>query len=146
MFSLSAFRVGAGVRRPVPAVSCPEPSNFTRTLAPLFPTPPLQGLHRRAPRGPEPGPASGPGHMTVLLFGRLFGAGHKVRPSLAKDRSRTMPSGPLVTRLDRYVFRQLFLALIAVTGGLAALIWLTQSLRFVELVVNHGLSLACSWS
>jgi lipopolysaccharide export system permease protein len=50
-----------------------------------------------------------------------------------------MRSGPLITRLDRYVFRQLFWALIAVTGGLAALIWLTQSLRFVELVVNHGL-------
>ena len=44
-------------------------------------------------------------------------------------------------RLDRYVFRQLFIALLAVTGGLTALIWLTQSLRFVELVVNHGLSL-----
>jgi lipopolysaccharide export system permease protein len=52
-----------------------------------------------------------------------------------------MPNGKLITRLDRYVFRQLFLALVAVTGGLAALIWLTQSLRFVELVVNHGLSL-----
>ncbi len=51
-----------------------------------------------------------------------------------------MRTGPLVTRIDRYVFRQLFLALVAVTGGLAALIWLTQSLRFVELVVNHGLS------
>lgn len=46
----------------------------------------------------------------------------------------------LITRLDRYVFRQLFVALLAVTGGLTALIWLTQSLRFVELVVNHGLS------
>lgn len=46
----------------------------------------------------------------------------------------------LITRLDWYIFRQLFLALIAVTGGLTALIWLTQSLRFVELVVNHGLS------
>jgi len=51
-----------------------------------------------------------------------------------------MRSGTLITRLDRYIFRQVFLALIAVTGGLAALIWLTQSLRFVELVVNHGLS------
>jgi lipopolysaccharide export system permease protein len=47
----------------------------------------------------------------------------------------------LVTRLDRYMFRQLFWALIAVTAGLTALIWLTQSLRFVELVVNRGLSL-----
>lgn len=46
----------------------------------------------------------------------------------------------LITRLDRYIFRQLLLALVAVTGGLTALIWLTQSLRFVELVVNHGLS------
>src|SRR6202041_1683415 len=45
------------------------------------------------------------------------------------------------TRLDRYIFRQLFWALVAVTSGLTALIWLTQSLRFVELVVNRGLSL-----
>ena len=45
-----------------------------------------------------------------------------------------------LTRIDRYVLRQLLLALIAVTGGLVALIWLTQSLRFVELVVNRGLS------
>ncbi len=48
---------------------------------------------------------------------------------------------PRATRLDRYIFRQLFWALIAVTCGLTALIWLTQSLRFVELVVNRGLSL-----
>ncbi len=45
------------------------------------------------------------------------------------------------TRIDRYVFRQLTVALVATAGGLAALIWLTQSLRFVELVVNRGLSL-----
>ena len=51
-----------------------------------------------------------------------------------------MRPGKLITRLDRYVFRQLLFALLAVTGGLTALIWLTQSLRFVELVVNHGLS------
>jgi len=51
-----------------------------------------------------------------------------------------MRPGKLITRLDRYVFRQLLVALLAVTGGLTALIWLTQSLRFVELVVNHGLS------
>ena len=48
---------------------------------------------------------------------------------------------PLVNRIDRYVFRQLLIALIAATGALVALIWLTQSLRFVELVVNRGLSL-----
>jgi hypothetical protein len=52
-----------------------------------------------------------------------------------------MRSGKLVTQLDRYIFRQLAFALIAVTGGLTALVWLIQSLRFVELVVNHGLSI-----
>jgi len=51
-----------------------------------------------------------------------------------------MALSPLITRIDRYVFRQLALSLVAVTGGLALLIWLTQSLRFVELVVNRGLS------
>ena len=43
--------------------------------------------------------------------------------------------------IDRYILRQLLIALIATTGGLAALIWLTQSLRFVSLVVERGLSL-----
>jgi lipopolysaccharide export system permease protein len=52
-----------------------------------------------------------------------------------------MRSGRLITRLDRYMFRQLLVALVAVTGGLTMLVWLIQSLRFVELVVNHGLSL-----
>jgi lipopolysaccharide export system permease protein len=52
-----------------------------------------------------------------------------------------MANGPLITRVDRYMFRQLAFALVAVTGGLTALIWLTQSLRFIELVINHGLSL-----
>lgn len=42
---------------------------------------------------------------------------------------------------DRYILRQLVVALLAVTFGLVALIWLTQSLRLVELVVNRGLSL-----
>ena len=45
------------------------------------------------------------------------------------------------TQLDRYMFRQLAFALIAATTALVALIWLTQSLRFVELVVNRGLSM-----
>ena len=48
---------------------------------------------------------------------------------------------PVATRIDRYVFRQLVIALLAATSALVALIWLTQSLRFVELVVNRGLSL-----
>jgi lipopolysaccharide export system permease protein len=51
------------------------------------------------------------------------------------------PTLPLVTRIDRYLFRQLIAALLAITGSMVALTWLTQSLRFVELVVNRGLSL-----
>ena len=43
-------------------------------------------------------------------------------------------------RIESYVLRQLGFGLAAVTVGLVALIWLTQSLRFVELVVNRGLS------
>ncbi|KAA2214190.1 LPS export ABC transporter permease LptF [Teichococcus oryzae] len=46
-----------------------------------------------------------------------------------------------MTRIDRYLFRQLGIALLAVTIGLAALVWLTQSLRFIELVLDRGLSL-----
>ena len=45
-----------------------------------------------------------------------------------------------VRTLDRYIFHQLLIALLATTGGLAALIWLMQSLRFVSLVVDRGLS------
>ncbi|MBS7809720.1 LPS export ABC transporter permease LptF [Roseococcus pinisoli] len=44
-------------------------------------------------------------------------------------------------RIDIYIMRQLGLSLIAVTTGLAALVWLTQSLRFIELVLDRGLSI-----
>lgn len=43
-------------------------------------------------------------------------------------------------RIDRYILGQLFVALVLVTAGLVALIWLTQSLRFIQIIVNHGLS------
>jgi len=52
-----------------------------------------------------------------------------------------VPRSRVVTQLDWYIFRQLILALLAVTVGLTMLIWLVQSLRFIDLVVNHGLSL-----
>ena len=45
-----------------------------------------------------------------------------------------------MTKIDRYILRQLAVALLAVTTGLAALVWLTQSLRFIELVLDRGLS------
>ncbi len=52
-----------------------------------------------------------------------------------------LPTRPVFLQLDRYVFRQLLAALLVSTGGLAALIWLTQSLRFLKLVIDRGLSL-----
>jgi lipopolysaccharide export system permease protein len=45
-----------------------------------------------------------------------------------------------INRIDRYIFAQLGIALILVTLGLVALIWLTQSLRFIQIIVNRGLS------
>ena len=45
------------------------------------------------------------------------------------------------TRIDRYLFRQLVIGMIAVTVGLTALVWLVSSLRYVEVVVSHGQSL-----
>ncbi|WP_297492643.1 LPS export ABC transporter permease LptF [Acidocella sp.] len=51
-----------------------------------------------------------------------------------------MQSRALPYRIDRYIIGQLSLALVLVTAGLVALIWLTQSLRFIQIIVNHGLS------
>ncbi|MGI3778367.1 MAG: LPS export ABC transporter permease LptF [Janthinobacterium lividum] len=62
--------------------------------------------------------------------------GPAAQPTRRRGALRRRP-----TRLDRYVFRQLLVSLVAATTALVALIWLTQSLRLVELVVNRGLSL-----
>ncbi len=43
---------------------------------------------------------------------------------------------------SRYIFRMLAIGLLAVTAGLAALVWVTQSVRFIQLVLERGLSLA----
>ncbi|QDH25740.1 LPS export ABC transporter permease LptF [Neokomagataea tanensis] len=43
--------------------------------------------------------------------------------------------------LDRYILRQLTVALCALSGGAVALIWLIQSLHFIPVIVQHGLSL-----
>jgi lipopolysaccharide export system permease protein len=40
----------------------------------------------------------------------------------------------------RYVLRQLVVGMILVTAGLSCIIWLSQSLRFVEMIVNQGVS------
>jgi lipopolysaccharide export system permease protein len=42
----------------------------------------------------------------------------------------------------RYVFWQLFVGMVFMTAGLTSVIWLSQSLRFVELIVNRGVSVS----
>lgn len=43
--------------------------------------------------------------------------------------------------IDRYILRQLIVGMVLVTLGLTAILWLTQSLRFVELTVSKGASI-----
>lgn len=43
--------------------------------------------------------------------------------------------------LDRYLFRQLFTGFVLVALALVCVLWLTQSLRFVEMIVNRGLGI-----
>ncbi len=56
------------------------------------------------------------------------------RPEHARMNRRAL------NRIDLYISQQLAVALVLVTTGLVALIWLTQSLRFIQTIVNHGLS------
>lgn len=42
--------------------------------------------------------------------------------------------------ISRYLLRHLTVGTVLVSGGLCVLVWLTQSLRFVDLIVNQGLS------
>ncbi len=43
--------------------------------------------------------------------------------------------------ISRYINRQLLAGMIITGLGLACILWLTQSLRFVELIINKGLSI-----
>lgn len=42
-------------------------------------------------------------------------------------------------KLNRYIIRQIFVGFLLVTFSLMSIIWLTQSLRFVELITNNGI-------
>jgi len=46
-----------------------------------------------------------------------------------------------MNRITWYIFLQLGAGLLIVGTGLTAIIWLSQSLRFVQMIVNHGLSM-----
>jgi len=41
--------------------------------------------------------------------------------------------------LDRYIFRQIFVGFLLISFSLLAMLWLTQSLKFVEMVTRQGL-------
>ena len=43
-------------------------------------------------------------------------------------------------RYFAYIFRQLIGPMLVVTFSLTGVIWLTQSLRFIDLIINKGLS------
>lgn len=45
-----------------------------------------------------------------------------------------------MTSLTRYVLKQLVVGMVLVTAGLTCVIWLSQSLRFIEMIVNRGLT------
>ena len=47
-----------------------------------------------------------------------------------------------MNRLDRYIFKQLFFISFSVAVVLTCVVWLAQSLRFVEMVANKGVSAA----
>ena len=47
---------------------------------------------------------------------------------------------PPMNSLDRYILRQCLAMMIFVTAALSAAVWLAQSLRLVDLIVNRGLS------
>ncbi|MBR6663893.1 MAG: LptF/LptG family permease, partial [Alphaproteobacteria bacterium] len=46
-----------------------------------------------------------------------------------------------MNKLNSYIFRQIWLGFFLVAFSLLSMLWLTQSLRFVEMVTNKGLPL-----
>jgi lipopolysaccharide export system permease protein len=53
---------------------------------------------------------------------------------------RNLGDIPVMNGFTTYVFKQLLVGMILVTAGLTCIIWLTQSLRFIEMIVNRGLT------
>lgn len=47
----------------------------------------------------------------------------------------------VMRQLSRYIFRQLFFAVIAITLVLTSIMWLAQSLRYIEYIANKGVPL-----
>jgi len=60
--------------------------------------------------------------------------------SLARLKER-IPATWHLSSLDRYILRQTLNMMLFVTAALSAAVWLAQSLRLVDLIVNRGLSI-----
>ena len=59
---------------------------------------------------------------------------------LSYDSGASTVYSHTVRRIDRYIFRQLLGTTLFVATTLTCVVWLTQSLRFVEMIVNRGVS------
>ena len=46
----------------------------------------------------------------------------------------------MINRISSYIFLQLAVGLVMVTAAVTCVVWLSQSLRFVEMIVNRGLN------
>src|SRR5882672_3627861 len=53
-----------------------------------------------------------------------------------------MARAAAMTEITRYIFRQLSIGTVLVSAALSCIVWLTQSLRFLQFVVNKGLALS----
>lgn len=45
-------------------------------------------------------------------------------------------------KLNRYIIKQILIGFLLVTFSLMSIIWLTQSLRFIDLITNNGISIS----
>src|SRR5207302_3372433 len=77
--------------------------------------------------------ARGPRHTPRMQVGGCGGE------AMAAPGPAPYDPSPM-TILDRYILRQALSVMIFVTAALSAAVWLAQSLRLVDLIVNRGLS------
>ncbi len=64
----------------------------------------------------------------------------RLSPALSYDSPALNAYNLSVRRIDSYIFGQLLTGTVLVTVTLTCVVWLTQSLRFIEMIVNRGLS------
>src|SRR5574338_319470 len=77
------------------------------------------------------------GTASFVRAGGLPGVGRGIRPGRPAGAGRES----MRRTLNWYIFRQLLLATLFVTLALTCAIWLTQSLHFVKLIINRGMTL-----